>query len=45
VNPTPPMPSYQSLQTENPDQFKELVDFIASLKKDMEEGGSGTRQE
>jgi menaquinol-cytochrome c reductase cytochrome b/c subunit len=45
INPTAPMPSYQSLQKENPDQFEELVNFIASLKKGMEEGGSGTRQE
>ena len=45
INPTAPMPSYQSLQQENPEQFEEMVSFIASLKKDMEEGESGTRQE
>jgi hypothetical protein len=45
INPTAPMPSYQSLRDENPDQFEELVKFIASLKKEQEEGGSGTRQE
>ena len=28
INPTPPMPSYQSLQKENPEQFEQLVDFI-----------------
>jgi menaquinol-cytochrome c reductase cytochrome b/c subunit len=32
VNPTPPMPSYQTLQTEKPEQFNELVKFISSLK-------------
>jgi menaquinol-cytochrome c reductase cytochrome b/c subunit len=32
VNPTPPMPSFQSLRDENPKQFNELVRYIASLK-------------
>jgi menaquinol-cytochrome c reductase cytochrome b/c subunit len=32
VNPTPPMPSYQSLQEENPEQFNKLVEYVASLK-------------
>jgi mono/diheme cytochrome c family protein len=32
VNPTSPMPSYQSLRDENPEQFNQLVDYIASLK-------------
>jgi menaquinol-cytochrome c reductase cytochrome b/c subunit len=32
LNPTPPMPSYQKLQTDNPEQFTELVKFISSLK-------------
>jgi menaquinol-cytochrome c reductase cytochrome b/c subunit len=32
VNPTPPMPSYQSLQQDNPEQFNELVRFVASLR-------------
>jgi menaquinol-cytochrome c reductase cytochrome b/c subunit len=45
INPTPPMPSYQSLQKENPEQFEQLVDFMSSLKKEKEEGKSGTRQE
>ena len=45
INPTAPMPSYASLRDENPEQFEEMVNFIASLKKGMEEGGSGTRQE
>jgi len=45
VNPTAPMPSYQGLKQENPEQFEELVSFIASLKKETAEGGQGTRQE
>ena len=47
INPTPPMPSYSSLREQKPEQFKELVDFMASLKKEtkMETGGQGTRQE
>jgi quinol---cytochrome c reductase cytochrome c subunit, bacillus type len=32
VNPTSPMPSYQTLQSDNPKQFDELVKFVASLK-------------
>jgi menaquinol-cytochrome c reductase cytochrome b/c subunit len=32
VNPTSPMPSYQSLQQENPEQFNKLVEYVASLK-------------
>jgi menaquinol-cytochrome c reductase cytochrome b/c subunit len=32
VNPTPPMPSYQSLAQENPEQFNKLVQYVASLK-------------
>jgi menaquinol-cytochrome c reductase cytochrome b/c subunit len=32
VNPTSPMPSYQSLQQEEPEQFAKLVDYVASLK-------------
>jgi menaquinol-cytochrome c reductase cytochrome b/c subunit len=32
INPTAPMPSYQSLQAEEPEKFDELVDFLASLK-------------
>jgi menaquinol-cytochrome c reductase cytochrome b/c subunit len=34
VNPTPPMPPYTSLQRENPQQFNQLVDYVASLKTD-----------
>ena len=32
VNPTAPMPSYQSVRDENPEQFNQLVDYVASLK-------------
>jgi menaquinol-cytochrome c reductase cytochrome b/c subunit len=32
VNPTSPMPSYRSLQQENPEQFDKLVEYVASLK-------------
>jgi menaquinol-cytochrome c reductase cytochrome b/c subunit len=32
INPTPPMPSYQTLQTDQPEQFNELVRFVSSLK-------------
>jgi menaquinol-cytochrome c reductase cytochrome b/c subunit len=32
VNPTSPMPSYESLRTENPEQFDKLVEYVASLK-------------
>ena len=32
VNPTSPMPSYQSLAEDNPEQFDKLVDYVASLK-------------
>jgi menaquinol-cytochrome c reductase cytochrome b/c subunit len=32
VNPTAPMPSYQSLQQEEPEQFSELIRYLSSLK-------------
>jgi menaquinol-cytochrome c reductase cytochrome b/c subunit len=32
VNPTSPMPSYQALRDRNPEQFSQLVDYVASLK-------------
>jgi quinol---cytochrome c reductase cytochrome c subunit, bacillus type len=32
VNPTSPMPSYRSFQQENPREFDELVNFVASLR-------------
>jgi ubiquinol-cytochrome c reductase cytochrome b subunit/menaquinol-cytochrome c reductase cytochrome b/c subunit len=32
VNPTAPMPSYATLQREQPEKFRELVEFLASLK-------------
>jgi menaquinol-cytochrome c reductase cytochrome b/c subunit len=37
VNPTSPMPSYLSLRDSEPEQFDELVNFIASLRSDNEE--------
>ena len=33
VNPTKPMPSYSKLQKEQPEQFKQLVEYVASLRK------------
>jgi len=44
VNPTAPMPSYQSLKDTEPKQFDELVNFIASLRaesEDSEPSGGG----
>ncbi len=32
VNPTPPMPPYTKLQQQNPKQFDQLVNYVASLK-------------
>ncbi len=32
VNPTPPMPSYAQLRDENPAQFNQLVQYVASLR-------------
>jgi hypothetical protein len=32
VNPTPPMPPYRRLREENPQQFDQLVEYVASLK-------------
>ena len=32
VNPNAPMPSYRTLKQQHPDQFNELVDFLAALK-------------
>src|SRR5687767_805489 len=32
VNPTAPMPSYESLRQNQPEKFQELVEFLASLK-------------
>ena len=32
VNPTAPMPSYESFRQDNPEQFDKLVEYIASLK-------------
>ena len=44
VNPTAPMPSYSKLRQQNPEQFDQLVEFIASLKKEKAVG-QGSRQE
>jgi ubiquinol-cytochrome c reductase cytochrome b subunit/menaquinol-cytochrome c reductase cytochrome b/c subunit len=32
INPTPPMPTYSRLRQQNPKEFNDLVDFLASLK-------------
>ncbi len=32
LNPTSPMPSFQSLRDESPEQFDQLVEYVASLK-------------
>ena len=41
VNPTSPMPSYASLQQNQPEQFDQMVEFVSSLKEDMpKEDGS-----
>jgi menaquinol-cytochrome c reductase cytochrome b/c subunit len=32
VNPTPPMPSYRQMRQENPEQFNQLVQYVASLR-------------
>src|SRR5919112_5062626 len=32
VNPTPPMPPYRRLRQEHPDQFNQLVEYVASLR-------------
>jgi menaquinol-cytochrome c reductase cytochrome b/c subunit len=32
TNPTPPMPPYRQMQQDNPRQFNELVEYVASLK-------------
>jgi menaquinol-cytochrome c reductase cytochrome b/c subunit len=32
VNPTPPMPSYAQMQKDQPDQFNQLVQYVASLR-------------
>jgi len=32
LNPTPPMPSYAAMQREQPEKFRQLTEFLASLK-------------
>ena len=34
VNPTSPMPSFQSYREENPREFEEMVNYVASLKSE-----------
>jgi quinol---cytochrome c reductase cytochrome c subunit, bacillus type len=34
INPTPPMPSFRTLQEEHPEQFDKLVEYVASLRGD-----------
>jgi menaquinol-cytochrome c reductase cytochrome b/c subunit len=34
VNPTSPMPPYTTMREENPEQFDQLVDYIASLRSE-----------
>jgi menaquinol-cytochrome c reductase cytochrome b/c subunit len=34
VNPTPPMPSYTQMRSDTPEQFDQLVEYVASLKKE-----------
>ena len=34
VNPTSPMPSYADLREKQPEQFDQMVQFMASLRKD-----------
>ena len=34
VNPTSPMPPYTQLREDNPEQFEQLVDYIASLRSE-----------
>jgi menaquinol-cytochrome c reductase cytochrome b/c subunit len=34
VNPTPPMPPYRQMQKHNPEQFNQLVQYVASLRDD-----------
>ena len=38
INPTAPMPPYTNLLEDNPEQFEEVVAFLASLKEEMPEG-------
>jgi len=32
VNPTPPMPTYRRMRQDNPEQFRQLVEYVASLR-------------
>ena len=44
-NPTAPMPSYSALREEKPEQFEQMVSFIASLKEDMPEEGEDSARD
>ena len=44
MNPTAPMPSYSDLRENNPEQFEQLVGFVASLKEDMPSEGEPAEQ-
>ena len=44
INPTAPMPSYSDLRENNPEQFEQLVGFVASLKEDMPSEGEPAEQ-
>ena len=35
INPTEPMPSYAPLREKSPQQFEQMVEFVASLRKEM----------
>jgi len=35
MNPTAPMPSFERLREDNPEQFEQLVGFVSSLKEEM----------
>jgi cytochrome c5 len=36
INPTAPMPSYQELRNQRPEEFKQLVEYVASLKSEQQ---------
>ena len=42
VNPTSAMPSYVKLREDHPEQFDQMVDFVASLKKERPAGEGAT---
>ena len=44
INPTTPMPTYSRLKERNPAQFDELVEFVASLRKERPKEPEPTEQ-